>query len=119
MAEKAARQDRSAALVAKAAADRARLEAVWAELKEADPLFVPHDFVTVSGSGKQRVLRCQRPGCDRTARGANLSIMNRTSCVREAGAEPICGSCQLPRTVAPLSCVGCLDVNSRHTKGVE
>jgi len=58
VAEKAVRQDRSAALVAKAAADRARLEAVWAELKEADPLFVPHDFVVVSGSGKQHVLRC-------------------------------------------------------------
>ena len=119
VAEKAARQDRSAALAAKATADRARLEAVWAELKAADPLFVPHDFVVVSGSGKQRVLRCQRPGCDRTARGANLSIMNRTSCVREAGAEPLCGTCQRPRTLAPLSCVGCLDVNSRHTKGVE
>ena len=101
MAEKAARQDRSAALAAKAAADRARLEAVWAELEAADPLFVPHDFVLVSGSGKQRVLRCQQPGCDRKARGANLSIMNRTSCVREAGAEPLCGTCLLYTSPSP------------------
>ena len=40
-AAKPARQDLSAALEAKAVADRARLEKVWDELKEADPLFVP------------------------------------------------------------------------------
>ena len=49
VAAKAAKRDLSAALVAKAATDRARLEQVWAEMKEADPLCVPHDFV-VGGS---------------------------------------------------------------------